>query len=503
MACQSNGLFQMGSFQMIGLTSGTSANNSSVMNTITNYIPPFGATFSGATASMPTVVSVINFVNAKTPAAPSSSNPFIYVSKTGNDSTGSGSMNNPVLTVTQAQTIAGPIIAALPTGSTSMVTIHIGPGFYTETIPMNIKPKTTYTALGRSITTIIADMGLGDTMWSDPTGTSANICIFNNITLKSQVSGSTFSFLGASAEQATIIFENTGIVGNLSVVAASAVSPSIIVSRSCEISASGSTFSCLGGIIQLYDTVVTSANSLFTSTIASALTLTAFNGGFTTSSTGTVVLQGVTNNPCTCSFSNTQLPANITINQATVKVDSSSLNTTGSFTYGGVTGGTLLFTNAKNSSILYDVYGGASGSTTGVVPFTPFTSSTTSVENIFGPYGVALVNSVPVVGSYVGISFGIQPPGRYALSYDLVKGLTCGIVEVYENNLGITIRAAFDTFQGVTSTSTGTISGITDYFSWPTNGNMEIRWIVPTKNTSSSGYFAYLSNIVQLTQMLQ
>lgn len=146
-----------------------------------------------------------------------------------------------------------------------------------------------------------------------------------------------------------------------------------------------------------------------------------------------------------------------------------------------------------------DVFAGTSGSTTGNTAFSPWTSNA-QVGATFGSYGVGLVNVFPVADNYIGISFGSQSPGRYALSYQVVKGSDRGILRVMEQNTGVTLRNNFDMFQsGVT---TGTFAKLTDYFTWSQSGNMEIRWIVPSKNASSSNFYTYLINTVELQQTI-
>lgn len=478
------GSIHMGSLMFQNLVSGST---SSLVNNVSNSIGVSG----GATASLVSEIAVQGALNQRSPQIPSLSYPYIYVNKSGNDNTGNGSFSSPLLTVLAAQNLAG-------TFYPTITSIYIGPGTYVESSPLNIKPNTNYIGSGRA-TTVIANLGLGDSGWNDPTGAGANQLIFQDINLQNQtVAGTTLNFNGASAVGVNVQFQNTQMSGTYRLVSSTDdIQNTTYFFRQCQIS--GTTFGMIGGNVVVTGTNVFSVNTTLSSAESTSFQASFLSGTFSPAN-ATMNILGSTAFVSTfviVALNNCRLPDILNASTCSIQLDLNSVNTLGTINAGN--SAVFSYSSWQQSSIFMDVFEGTSGSTTGNTAFSPWTSNV-QVGATIGNYGVGLVNMVPAADNYLGVSFGVQPPGRYALCYQVVKGSDRGVLRVMEQNTGTTLRADYDMFQaGIT---TGTFVKLTDYFTWSQSGNMEIRWIVPSKNASSTNFYTYLINTVELQQTI-
>lgn len=259
------GSIHMGSLMFQNLVSGST---SSLVSNVSNSIGISG----GATASLVSEIAVQGALNQRSPQIPSVSYPYIYVNKSGNDSTGNGSLSSPFLTVLAAQNLAG-------TFYPTMSTIYIAPGLYIEPSPFNIKPNINYIGSGRTVTAIVANLSLGDSAWNDPTGASANRLIVQDVNLQNSTTpGTTLDFHGASASAAIVILQNTGMNGNYTLISSTeTVSLTSFFFRNCQ--TSGTTFVMRGGNVSSINTCILSTNVILTSGVS-----TSFSGSFLASS---------------------------------------------------------------------------------------------------------------------------------------------------------------------------------------------------------------------------
>jgi hypothetical protein len=137
----------------------------------------------------------------------------------------------------------------------------------------------------------------------------------------------------------------------------------------------------------------------------------------------------------------------------------------------------VFYGQASNSALTWTTNAGGVGTTT------------SAIQN----YQQCRYQTTATSGSYIAINCGSQPAGTYRLRFAYRTDPSGGIVTVTETTSNTTITTSFDTYAASSYLATQEL-----FFAIASNGVVNIQWQASSKNVSSSNYYVYLADCIEL-----